>query len=301
MIKKPMLACSENVTEHDLQNLSYPLYVTPKVDGIRMLTMTKPFQKVEGYSRKLIRIRNTFIQEWVENTGIVGLDGDIILPGGEFNDVQSFAMSEFTLPKEWMYYVFDYHAAPHGEDYLHRMQRLKFVVNHFGNKRIKLLYPTRCDTPTQVARFFKAIIAEDSKWCDGIILRSPSSPYKEGRSTMNEGFMLKMKPYEDAEAIIIGFEPELENLNEQTKDNTGAAKRSSHKANKKAKETLGRFIVRTGEGDTFSIGASTLHSEKEKIWNNRSEYMGLTLTYKHLPTGRKDKPRTPIFKGIRYD
>src|SRR5690606_28483163 len=41
---------------------------------------------------------------------------------------------------------------------------------------------------------------------EGVMLRDPDGPYKFGRSTLREGTLLKLKRFEDAEAVVIGFE-----------------------------------------------------------------------------------------------
>lgn len=301
-----MLACSTSLTEDDLPNLTYPVYVTPKRDGIRMLTACRD-GKCIGFSRKLIPLRNTFIQEWCNSLdSIAGLDGEIIIPGLTFNDIQSFAMSEFTIEKSWEYHVFDYHhhdltqnLQPSG--YLYRMQMLRNLINRYNPDHVHLLLPTRCNSPLQIIQEYEIALKDG---CDGIIIRSPDGPYKQGRSTLKEGYALKMKPYEEAEAIIIGFEPEYENQNPQTKDHTGSAKRSSHQRNLRPKQQLGSLLCRAHTAKnpyTFKLSGCIPRNFKIEIWNNQPAYLGKTVTYKHLPTGAKDKPRTPIFKGIRYD
>lgn len=305
MIKRPMLASSENVTINDLPSLSYPIYATPKLDGIRMLTV--PYitgvPLVKGVSRKFIKIPNLMIQQWCEDCAPAGLDGEIIIPGASFNDIQSFVMSEVTLPKAWEYHVFDYHAnltQDHLVGYLQRLQKLQTIIEHFKPSRVKILRPWKFHSPENLATFYKN---EIKAGVEGLILRSGDGPYKEGRSTRNEGFMLKMKSFLEAEAIIIGFEPSYANQNSLTKDNTGQAKRSSHQANRVPRDTLGKYVVRDSKGRKFCVAAASSDDFNLEVWNNRSRYMGLTLTYSHQPFGSKPGglPRMPIFKGIRYD
>src|SRR5690554_1925933 len=71
--RKPMLLYQKNP---DLDLLSYPVYVTPKLDGIRCLA----FQE-GALSRTLKPIRNRYVQECFSKAGstLWGMDGELIV------------------------------------------------------------------------------------------------------------------------------------------------------------------------------------------------------------------------------
>lgn len=298
MIKRPMFACSENVLPEELSSLEYPVYVTDKLDGIRGI-----IARAEGevdpafYSRSLTLLPNQFVQTWAETEGIEGMDGEIIVPDWSFNDIQSWVMSEVRLPINWLYYVFDYWKGPI-HPYLHRMQIIENHIHRYSPSHTRILTPLQCNSPEEVLFAFNCALKRGK---EGIIIRS-NEYYKSGRSTRNEGLMLKMKHFEDAEAQIIGFEPQYKNLNPKTKSNLGLAKRSSHKANKIPQQTLGAFIVRdeTGEKE-FKVAGSMTDQFRRWAWVHRKQLINQWLTYKWQVHGTKHKPRTPIFKGIRRD
>jgi hypothetical protein len=52
---------------------------------------------------------------------------------------------------------------------------------------------------------------------EGIMLRHPDGPYKFGRSTMREHWLVKVKRFSDAEAKIIGFKEQMKNNNVATR------------------------------------------------------------------------------------
>jgi DNA ligase-1 len=85
VIKKPMLA----ETCEDIAALRYPVYASQKVDGIRCL-------KVNGQavSRKFKPIPNHHIRQAIERLCPDGMDGEIIIPGASFNQIQSLVMTE---------------------------------------------------------------------------------------------------------------------------------------------------------------------------------------------------------------
>lgn len=137
---------------------------------------------------------------------------------------------------------------------------------------------------------------------EGVMLRAPEGPYKQGRSTAKEGYLLKLKRFEDAEATIVGFEERMHNANEATKDERGYTKRSSHQENKVGTGTLGALIVRgvtAFEGIEFNIGTGFDDEQRQDFWANREAMLGETVKFKFFEVGVKDAPRHPVFLGFR--
>lgn len=191
-----------------------------------------------------------------------------------------------------------------------------FIFDHFGNPdlpyrerfaRIPIFDPStgaKKLTPHVIRSMadFRALEerAVTKQGYEGIILRDPNAKYKEGRSTLREGGMMKIKRFVDGEAEIIGFEEEVENTNEATLSEIGTVKRSSAKAGLVPKGTLGAFKVRDLEtGVEFSVGGGFTADERMLFWASRVNMLGRTITYKHLPTGAKDKPRHTGFVCFR--
>jgi DNA ligase-1 len=136
---------------------------------------------------------------------------------------------------------------------------------------------------------------------EGLMIRSRYGPYKQNRSTLNEGYLLKFKRFVDGEAVVLDFKEQLENRNEAKLDERGYQKRSSHKANKVGKGTLGSFWMRdlvTGVEFKCALG-NLKEKEAHEIWDNREKYLGEIARYKSFPVGVKIKPRHPEFTGWR--
>ena len=57
------------------------------------------------------------------------------------------------------------------------------------------------------------------------MVRTPDSPYKCGRSTEREAWLLKIKRFEDAEAVVLGTYEGMSNMNEAGVDAFGRTKR----------------------------------------------------------------------------
>jgi DNA ligase 1 len=135
---------------------------------------------------------------------------------------------------------------------------------------------------------------------EGVILRAPNGPYKFGRSSTNEGTLLKLKRFEDSEATIIGVEELLSNQNDAMTNALGHTERSSHKANMKPMGTMGALNVRDLKTKVeFSIGTGFDADTREKFWRHRKDAIGKLVKYKYFAGGSKDKPRFPVYLGMR--
>jgi DNA ligase 1 len=136
------------------------------------------------------------------------------------------------------------------------------------------------------------------------MLRRPDKPYKFGRSTNRGGELIKLKRYEDAEAVVIGFEPWYENQNEATESELGYQTRSAHQENKVPLDRLGTLKCRllTDESVEFDIGVmqGVTHAERDRLWTVRESLIGAICKFKHQGYGGGyDKPRTPVFLNWR--
>lgn len=293
-IIRPMLACSKNVIIEDLQSLQMPMYVSIKQDGIRC-RLDSTAKRTYPMSRTLKVLPNCHIQEWAGEFGIPGFDGEIVLPGKTFNETQSWVMKEYPPLEPFEFRVFDCLT-----DYVSEFwERLEVMDEQLGGKRApkntQMVNQTYCDTPNQIKKLFNQAIREGE---EGLILRSPSGLYKSGRSTWNEAYSLKMKAFDDDEAIITGYYALKRNDNAKEVSRLGLSKRSSHAEGKTILEMLGGFEVRSIKNGTFKVGSGFTTEQRMKYWWNRKRLLGREITYKWQPKGSKDKPRTPIFKSL---
>ena len=131
------------------------------------------------------------------------------------------------------------------------------------------------------------------------MVRDPNGTYKMGRSTTKDGILLKIKRFDDAEAVVIGIEEKLSNQNEALKDAFGRTKRSTHQANMVATGTTGALRVRTADGMEFSIGSGLNDDLRAEIWANKEAFVGKIAKYKSFNIGVKELPRHPVLLGFR--
>ena len=289
---KPTLAVNA-----DFSKIQYPVYASPKLDGIRCSIVDG-----RALSRTLKQIPNKHIYAHLSRKELNGLDGELIVgsPTSKtcYTDTVSNVMAYDKTP-EYNYYVFDCHDIFRAT-YRHRRECL---VEFFNEKlpaiypQLKLLEQCLLINEDDMLAYEAAKVAEGY---EGIILRHPEAPYKFGRSTVKEGYLLKVKRFEDSEAEIIGFEEEMFNGNCAETNELGRTKRSSAQAGKSGKGTLGAFAVRdVRTGIEFSIGTGLTAEQRQTIWNNRRSMLGSLVKYKFFPVGVKVAPRHPVFLGMR--
>ncbi len=135
---------------------------------------------------------------------------------------------------------------------------------------------------------------------EGLMIRDINGRYKYGRSTANEGLLLKVKSFTDAEFKVVGYEERMHNGNEATIDELGHTKRSSHKENKVGRGDLGALVL-DGTGFTFSCGTGFTDDERAALWAEREALIGRWAKVKYFEGGIKDAPRFPVFLGFREE
>lgn len=286
MIRRPMLAGPVE----DATKLPFPMIASPKIDGIRALTLGGKL-----LSRSLKAIPNRHVRETLERVcGDNVLDGELI-SGETFQDCTSAIMSREGEP-DFVFWCFDHLGEGPNVRYVDRIHMLEGIVERIGDTRVQTVPTLRIENAEELAAYEEDVLA---RGFEGVMLRRPDGPYKEGRSTLREGWLLKLKRFEDSEAIVVGFEELMRNENEAKTNELGLTKRSSAKAGKVPAGTLGALICRTVAGIEFNVGAGFTEAQRAELWATREFLLGALARYKHQPHGAKDAPRLPIFQGIR--
>ena len=284
---KPMLAASCD----DIDQLRYPLLATQKIDGIRCLI-------IDGVamSRSLKPIPNRYIQSIIGKREYNGLDGELVV-GSSFQQATSGIMSSDGEP-DFTYHVFDLWDRA-GATYYDRDEDLRLHVAVLASPRVVALQTVAITSREELDTYSAEQLALGH---EGIMVRSPSSPYKQGRATFKEGYLTKIKPFSDSEATVVGFEERMHNANTATTNALGRTERSSHKENLVPMGTLGALICSNQAkwpGVTFNIGTGFDDATRAYIWANRDRAIGTTAKFKYQAIGTVDKPRIPVFEGFR--
>lgn len=283
---QPMLAA----TPETLTTLKYPVLASAKYDGIRCLVIDgKPV------SRKLLAIPNRHIRRVIEAANLPALDGELIV-SGSFQDVTSAVMSETGEP-DFEYHVFDTFD-PRGvsQEFSARIEAVAGFVEAAGLPWLKVVKHVTINNAAELVEYERVQVEENG--FEGVMLRSPAGPYKFGRSTEREGYLMKVKRATTDEAEVIGFEEQMTNANIATTDALGHTKRGTSKAGMKGAGTLGALTVRNALG-TFNVGTGWTAKQRAELWAARESLIGRTLTFKYNKAGMKDVPRFPVAVGFR--
>jgi DNA ligase 1 len=291
---KPMLAWKPEkgaILEDNLRSIKYPVLISMKLDGIRATVQGGRLR-----SRTLKDIPNINVQRMFANLP-EGLDGELIYGEPNAPDVyrntNSIVMSDDKPADGIRYFVFD-KFGPEGFE-----QRFREIAtcSNVGGGIVKVVPHVYCATLLEVLDL-------ESQWTiqgyEGVMIRSLTGLYKQGRSTLKEEYLLKVKRFMDGEAIIIDAYEMMHNDNVAEVNELGRTKRSTKQENLRAAGVLGGFNVRDVEtGVEFSVGSGFSAEQKKHLWIDRSDMPGRIIKYKSLPVGVKDKPRHPIFLGFR--
>jgi DNA ligase 1 len=139
---------------------------------------------------------------------------------------------------------------------------------------------------------------------EGVIARVPGSLYKHGRSGKT-GPLLKIKRFVDFECVVLGTYEEQHNGNVGFTNELGRTARSTAKAGKVGKGTLGGLVLSPVDDSVvpsdvvFRCGTGFDAAERASLWAERDALVGRTAKIKSFPIGVKDKPRHPVFLGWR--
>jgi DNA ligase-1 len=300
---KPMLA-----GKTDGKNLTFPVLASPKLDGVRAIV-------IDGrvMSRSLKEIPNAHVQKLFGKKQYEGLDGELGI--GEptsadfYRKTMSGVMSADGEP-DAKFFAFD-DVRLRGQSF--RVRQTTVCGRVLAHARKELIAVPHVEVKSEAE-----LLELEAKWLaqgfEGAMIRSTTGPYKCGRSTEKEGWLLKLKRFEDSEAEVLGCYELMHNANEATKDELGRTKRSSHKANKQGRGTLGGLHVRDLKtGVEFNIGTGFDDALRVELWSlhqlnvapqvpakfSAGAVVGRVVKYKFFPTGSKDKPRFPVFLGFR--
>lgn len=280
---KPLLAATV-----DLKKVKYPCFISPKLDGIRVLGMNG-----KAMTRSMKELPNRYIQSVFASGLYDGLDGEIIVGPPNAPDVyrvtNSAVMSRDGEPN-FTYHVFDRWDMPNA-----RFEDRFIGLHELDIPRISIVPHSRMSE--------KGLLDVEQEWLEagyeGVMGRSIDGVYKYGRATMKEGILWKLKRFADHEYEVVGFEELMHNENEATVDELGHTKRSSHMENKRGGGVLGALVLRHPEAGEFRCGTGFTAADRAEIWTNRSGYLGRMAKIKHFEIGVKDLPRFPVFLGFR--
>jgi DNA ligase-1 len=249
-----MLAASAS----SLEALPFPVIATPKIDGIRCLIVGG-----RAVTRSLRPIPNRYIRAELERLLPEGADGELRV-GHSFNSTTRAVMDRHGRPR-FVFHMFDLVGDP-DQPYRDRLRGLWAWLRTNRDKRIRPVPRKRLADHAAAVAYEARCIANRF---EGICARTPDSPYKQGRSTVDQGWLLKFKRLTDSEAEILDLIPGK---------------------NGSAGSVLVRDLV---TGSEFSIAAAPIGEAPARSW------IGRIVKYSFQPYGTRERPRFPQFVGFR--
>lgn len=277
---KPLLA----VACEDITTLNYPVIASVKCDGIRAIVKNGVV-----YSRTMKPIPSEAVQRKFGKPEYDGLDGELVYGDlyapDAFNKSTSFCMSkkvpEGLDPENITFYAFDIvDEAPYAN-------RILSVADKAVGEGMKMLPQNWMKTPEELKAFQTKVVEAGG---EGVMIRSPEGKYKQGRSTLKEGILLKLKVFTDEEATVVGFEEKMHNTNEAKIDELGYMDRSTSKEGLVPAATLGALVVESEKWGRFNIGTGFDDKTRKEIWDNKEEWLGHLLSLNTLRLGRSRSP-----------
>lgn len=277
----------------DAAKLRLPVLASPKLDGVRAHIIGG-----QVVSRNMLPFRNPEIQERFGREEFEGLDGEFMVGvptspdafrrtgvlnslSGDTSQVRLHVFDDFRSPTT----PFRERLGWAWERSVHFPNELKAVPHELIESHHDLeLFEHKC---------------LESGY-EGVMLRDPDGPYKFGRSTVREGWLLKLKRFEDSEAEIVGYEEKMHNANDMTLMRGGKPVRNTRREGLVPTGVLGAVVVQDLKtGVEFSVGSGFNDAERSALWQHPEGLIGRIIKYQYFPVGGKVKPRFPTFKGFR--
>ena len=297
---KPLLA-----TNYVESKLVFPLGAQPKIDGVRGLT-------TEGHltGRSLKKHKNKYTTAFYSTKEYEFLDGELAAQDERHPDlcrVTSSALSTIKGEPFTMWHVFDclrkeVIAAPYIERHKYLTQYVHYEQTQGRCMHAKVVPMTICEDLAQLLRL-------DEEWLElgyeGTIIRGLNAAHKEGRSTVNQGQLLRIKRFVEAEALVLEIEEGNVNENVAQTNELGRTFRTSHQENKVPNGMVGNLqcvvladVMWDGEmvllkGQIITVSPGNMdHKMRKHYFENPSEIVQHAITFKFFP-GDKRKTKVP--------
>jgi DNA ligase-1 len=266
---KPMLA---HKYDEARINWSLPVYIQPKLDGVRCLfTKDGAFSRTGKQFKNLAHIELALISFFKQHPNIV-LDGELYNHKlkRDFEKIISLVRKQKPTADDRLdaqhlvqFHVYDYIDDKY-DNYQIRMGQL--ACSDIYDAQIKHV-PTLLADSYSYARTLHEEFLEDGY--EGSIIRLNGRSYD----------LMKFKDFSDAEATIVGYE-------------LGKGKRTG---------TLGKFLMLDDEGIQFGCPPGKGYSYKDlaNMLLNINDYIGQRATFTYFQRTQAGSYRHPLFKCIR--
>jgi len=309
---KPMLAPNDTI---EIDSIYYPLFSSYKLDGIRCIFIDGQMlsRSLKPIVNKQLQDKFEGVKEFTKETGCI-LDGELYGHGLSFQQITSFVMTEdfnsirsqkkhgkiLTLPDELMFYCFDVITDKNFmEPFIYRQNKIEALETLMFPNLIKKVNQKEVSSADEVTKHFDEALKEGY---EGLILKSFHGEYKQGRGTLREGLIYKVKPYRtfDGQIIDVVQSTAVNEDAEKTVNELGNSCTSRKKGDRHLIDMACAFKVKY-EDKEVKVSLAMTEDEKKEVWLNRENYINKWIEYKGMLIGAKDVPRHPVMLRFRED
>jgi len=195
----------------------------------------------------------------------VSLDGELWLGRGRYEEVSSIVRKGQPHDgwRDVRLMVFD--LPEHGGTFDQRVIAMNGIAAEAGSPYLAIIEQRRVVSEEALKKRLQAVIDLGG---EGLILHRKTAHYVSGRSHN----ILKLKPFTDAEATVIGYRPGKGQFTGQ----------------------IGSLKVRTDQGVVFYIGSGLSHEQRRHPPPLHSQ-----ITFRYQGLTKNDLPRFPVFLRVR--
>jgi DNA ligase-1 len=236
-------------------------WVSEKFDGVRA-----------QWDGRTLRFRGGGVVRapawFTKNFPAVSLDGELWIARNQFDALSGTVRKFDPLDAEWRqvhYLVFELPGA--AGDFSARVQQMNTLVAHAGVPWLQAVEQTRVADRAALKQRLDAVVHAGG---EGLMLHRADAPYLTGRSDV----LLKLKPWQDAEAVVAGYVP----------------------GKGKYQGMTGALEMEMPDGQRFRIGSGLTDSLRLQ-----PPPIGTRITYRYQNLTKRGVPRHPRYLRVRED
>jgi DNA ligase-1 len=271
---------------YDTKAISYPCYIEPKFDGMRVLAIAKG-SSVDFFTRsgKLVTsLPESLVQEILIlsasfGRGEIVFDGEVM--GDSFKETMERARRKSEVFDKAKYYIFDWLTLEEfrtigktESGFGYRDRRLilaKHMAGFFSGKHLVLPQSYLVGSEEEVSHYYGTF---RDRGLEGAIIKAKEGKYIGKRSA----YWIKMKAEETEDLEIIGYE----------------------EGEGKFVGTLGAILVNR-DGVTVRVGTGLSDEDRHSIWANRPLYLHKMVEVQFQEVTPDGSLRHPRFIRLRMD
>ncbi len=265
---------ADGLAQHRQQAAAPPLLlakVYQSQDNIRDYWVSEKLDGVRAYwnGRRLISRRGHVFNApawFVAGFPQRALDGELWMGRGQFAATLSTVSKQQPVDAQWQQLKYMLFELPDGEgDFTARIATLKHLVEQAASPYLQLVPQRRIHSQSALEALLETTVASGG---EGLMLHHADSLYSTGRSDA----LLKLKTYQDAEAVVVQHLP-------------GKGKHRGR---------LGALLVELPSGQRFKIGTGFSHAEREQ-----PPPIGSVISFKYYGLSRNGIPKFASFLRVR--